>query len=50
VMNCRRFMSSMGDFLPYALSARRPTRAVGFPAPQPATERPASPWGKPELF
>src|SRR5215831_13130945 len=25
-----------GDFLPYALSARRPTRALGFPAPQPA--------------
>jgi hypothetical protein len=24
VMNSRRFMSSMGDFLPYALSARRP--------------------------
>jgi hypothetical protein len=22
-----------GDFLPYALSARRPTRALGFPAP-----------------
>src|SRR5260370_32701819 len=29
-MNSRRFMSSMGDFLPYALSARRPTRALGF--------------------
>src|SRR5262245_26354737 len=39
-----------GDFLPYALLARRPTRALGFPAPQPVTERPASPWGKPELF
>src|SRR5215510_8532782 len=50
MVNCRRFMSSMGDFLPYALSARRPTRAVGFPAPEPATEMPANPWGRPELF
>jgi hypothetical protein len=39
-----------GDFLPYALSARRPTRALGFPAPQPATQGSASPWGRPELF
>ena len=39
-----------GDFLPYALLARPPTRALGFPAPQPATARLASPWGGPELF
>jgi hypothetical protein len=38
------------DFLPYALLARQPTRALGFPAHQPAIERPASPWGRPELF
>src|SRR5262249_35061076 len=39
-----------GDFLPYALLARQPTRALSFPADQPAIERPASPWGRPELF
>jgi len=42
-------MLSIGDFLPYALSARRPTRALDFPAPQPARERPAN-WGRPEPF
>src|SRR5262249_32693052 len=30
VMKSRRFMSSMGDFLPYALSARRLTRPADF--------------------
>src|SRR5262249_14060170 len=44
------FQVEHGDFLPYALLARQPTRALGFPAPQPATERRASPWGRPELF
>jgi len=39
-----------GDFLPYALLARQPTRALGFPAHQPAIERPASPWGRPESY
>src|SRR5262249_44665099 len=35
---------SHGDFLPYALPPPRPTGPLGFPAPQPATEMPASPW------
>jgi len=30
------------------LLARQPTRALGFSAPQPATAKPASPWGRPE--
>jgi len=47
VMNARRSISSMGDFLPYALSACRPTRALGFPAPS-ACHREA--WGSPEMF
>jgi hypothetical protein len=49
-MNSRRSMSSMGDFLPYALSALTTDRAVGFPHVRPAAGRPASPWGRPELF
>src|SRR5215472_4569372 len=39
-----------GDFLPYALLARRPGPPVGFSTCQPATAKPASPWGRPELF
>src|SRR5262249_23072102 len=35
-----------GDFLPYALLARQPACALGFPAHQPAIEGPASPWGR----
>ena len=45
VMNMRRLMLSMGTSSPMRYQRRRPTRAVGFSAPQPATERPASPWG-----
>jgi hypothetical protein len=49
-MNARRFMSSMADFLPYAVSAAdRPVRSV-FRHHQPAIGRPANPWGRPELF
>src|SRR5262249_20322596 len=44
------FHAEHGDFLAYALLARQPTRALSFPAHQPAIERPASPWGRPELF
>src|SRR5262249_33241147 len=39
-----------GGLPPLCGISRRPTRAVGFPAHQPAIERPASPWGGPELF
>jgi len=43
-------MSSMGDFLPYALSALPTDHAVGFPHVHPAAGRPTSPWDRPESF
>jgi hypothetical protein len=39
-----------GDFLPCALSAPTTDRALGLPHAQPTAGRPASPWGRPELF
>src|SRR5262249_39633029 len=39
-----------GDFLPYAYQRRRLARALSLPHLQPAAGRPASPWGKPEMF
>jgi hypothetical protein len=43
-MNSRRLMSNIGS-LPSAWAP-----PVGLPHVQPAAERPASPWGRPELF
>jgi len=36
----------MGDFLPYALMAR----PLSLPHPSLPQGKPASPWGKPEMF
>src|SRR6266536_2949609 len=46
--NSRRFMSSMGNFLPCALSAPPTDRALGLPHAQPTAGRPASPWDRHE--
>jgi hypothetical protein len=35
---------------PEGTTVSRRTRALGFPALQPAKQRPASPWGRPESF
>jgi transposase len=48
-INSCRLLSSIGDFLPYALR-RRLARALSLPHIQLAAGRPASPWGKPEMF
>src|SRR5262249_17236825 len=39
-----------GDFLPYALSALPADPCARFSAARSATERPSSPWGRPESF
>jgi hypothetical protein len=49
-MNSRRFGSSMGTSSPMRYERRRLARALGLPHLQPAAGRPASPWGKPEMF
>src|SRR5262249_12178352 len=49
VMNERRFMSSIGDFLPMAISAAD-WPVPSLPQLQPAAGPPASPWGRPEMF
>jgi hypothetical protein len=43
------FHAEHGDFLPCRL-ASPPGLTLGLPHAQPAAERPASPWGKSELF
>ena len=48
VMNARRLMSDMG--LPTMRYQPANRRAFGLAHVQPAAGRPASPWGKPELF
>jgi hypothetical protein len=40
----------MGTSSPMRYQRGGPVHVLGFPAPQPATEKPASPWGRPELF
>jgi len=49
VMNWRRFMSSMGTSSPMHYQSRR-LAVLSPPQLQPATGRPASPWGKAEML
>jgi len=52
-MNSRRFILDMGTSSPVGgvfVTEKRQAMALGYPHAQPAAERPASPWDRPESF